>query len=134
MLKIKLAIPVLIILSLTVTADSYSKNKEKIAPVTSVKSSDSDKSPQGNLFTLYQNEPTEMNDVTVIKFDLKKEAGVILNVTDDNGVVYENLIDGEMIPGTYIVLFKSPEKSSLKNMSYTIQVGNFKETRSMKHK
>ena len=69
--------------------------------------------------------------MTIIKFDLTVEAIVILNVTDNNGNVIENLIDGEMLPGTYCVHFKPADKSALKDMSYKIEVNGDTETRKM---
>ncbi|HMQ70342.1 MAG TPA: hypothetical protein PKA90_15190 [Ignavibacteria bacterium] len=129
MLKLILVIPVLIVLSLITPDRSNSQNKNFIASELTINSSDSDKNPQSTLFKLYQNEPIELNEVTIIKFDLLKEANVILNVTDGDGKIVEYLIDGEMQPGTYCVHFKSSDITVLKATSYKIEVNGISETR-----
>ncbi|MFZ1319991.1 MAG: hypothetical protein WAT71_00395 [Ignavibacteria bacterium] len=131
MSKVIYTILFLIILCLITVTGSKSQSNNTEAPENTVKSSEADTNQQNKLFKLYQNEPTEKNDVIVIKFDLIKDAIVILNVTESNGKIIDYLVDGEMLPGTYCVHFKPTDITALKDMSYKIEVNGETETRKM---
>ncbi|MFZ1322636.1 MAG: hypothetical protein WAT71_13850 [Ignavibacteria bacterium] len=131
MSKVIYTILFLITLCLITVTGSKSQSSNTEAPINIVKNSEADTNLQSKFFKLYQNEETESNQVTVIKFDLMKEAVVILNVTDNSGKIIDYLVDGEMLPGTYCVHFKNPDITTLKDMSYKIEVNGETETRKM---
>ncbi len=128
--KVKLVIVIFLVLGLA-QAKLKSQDKNPNAPELSVNSPASDKNPQSKIFKLYQNQPAESEDITVIKFELQEDASVILNVFDSNGNINQNLIQGNMEPGIYNVIFKIPSNQAIDDFSYRIEVNGVAETKKM---
>ena len=122
MFKAKLIIPIVALMSFMIVVKSNAQERNNTLSVISVENLTTDKDPVSKIFTLYLNEKTEFANVTKIKFDLYKDANVILNVIDKQGEIVENLIDGSMQPGNYGVYFKSKDEIMPDELSYKIEV------------
>ena len=83
------------------------------------------------IFTLYQNEKTQFTNLTKVRFDLFRDAGVILNVIDGQGNIVEKLIDGNMEPGCYSIYYKSADAVTHRELSYIIEVDGVSESKSI---
>jgi hypothetical protein len=63
-------------------------------------------------FKLYQNYPNPFNPSTSIKFDIPKESNVKLIVYDVLGKVVQTMLDGNVRPGTYELVFDGTNLAS----------------------
>jgi photosystem II stability/assembly factor-like uncharacterized protein len=70
----------------------------------------SKKSPHS--FSLKQNYPNPFNNNTVIEYELKKTAHVILDIYDINGTWIKSLVNDRKGPGIYKVMFSSQRLGS----------------------
>ena len=86
-------------------------------------------------FALYQNYPNPFNPTTSISYDLPKNEFVSINVFDLMGRELKTLVNKEQVAG-----FRSVKWDATNNLSqpvsagmyiYTIQAGNFRQTRKM---
>jgi len=90
-----------------------------------------------NSFTLYQNYPNPFNPSTTIKFHIPELSNVTLKVYNSSGEEVAELINKELITGTYEVEFNSASHSgNVRNLSsgfyfYQLKAGEFIETKKM---
>jgi hypothetical protein len=96
--------------------------------VTSIDNSFSQSLPSD--FSLKQNYPNPFNPSTTIEFKIAKNGFVSLNVFDVMGQKVVNLVDKEMIPGTFQVVFDGQNLAS-GIYFYNITVENFSQTQKM---
>jgi len=65
-------------------------------------------------FALYQNYPNPFNPTTLIKFDVPKETNVKIVIYDILGRVVKNLVDENLKPGAYKVIWDGTDASGAK--------------------
>jgi len=85
-------------------------------------------SPQS--FSLKQNYPNPFNNNTVIEYELKKTAHVILDIYDINGTWIKSLVNDRKGPGIYKVMFSSQRLGSGVYFSQ-LKTDSFSETRKL---
>jgi len=81
-------------------------------------------------FMLHQNFPNPFNPSTNIKFEIPKSSYVKLNIYDINGRLLEYLINEEMNPGVYEVIWNASNYSS-GIYFYRFETENYTETKRM---
>ncbi|MBK6773178.1 MAG: CHAP domain-containing protein [Ignavibacteria bacterium] len=81
-------------------------------------------------YNLYQNFPNPFNPETKIKFDIPKEGPVTLKVFDITGKELSEVINENLIPGTYNITFDGSELYS-GIYFYKIESKDFTETKRM---
>ena len=96
--------------------------------VTSINNTFSQSIPSG--FSLEQNYPNPFNPSTNIEFRIAKRGFVTLTVFDLVGRKIKTLVQEEMIPGTYQIIFDGQNLSS-GIYFYNITVENFSQTQKM---
>lgn len=139
MFKVKLIIPIAVLMSfMSVTgSNAQGKNVSHMVIMADNLTTDNttgnipDKDVVNKIFTLYQNEKTQFTNLTKVRFDLFRDADVILNVIDDQGKIVEKLIDGSMEPGSYSVYFKSADEVMPRELSYVIEVDGVSESKNI---
>jgi hypothetical protein len=83
-----------------------------------------------NDYYLFQNYPNPFNPTTMIRFSLPKREHVTLKVFDVLGREVVTLVDGELNPGEYSVVFDAKALSS-GVYSYRLTTPTFSQTKSM---
>ncbi len=98
------------------------------SPVTSV----AENSIPGE-FELYPNYPNPFNPATTIRFTLKKNANVILNVFNSLGEQVAELVNNQLSAGSHEAVFNSSDYNGLSSgvYYYRLQTENYSETRGM---
>ena len=82
------------------------------------------------IYKLEQNYPNPFNPVTKIRFAIPGSSNVKLFVYDVTGRLVSELVNGELNAGEYETNFNAEEFTSGVYF-YTIQAGNFKETKKL---
>jgi hypothetical protein len=81
-------------------------------------------------FILYQNFPNPFNPETKIRFDIPSGSAVNLNVYDITGKLIRNILNKNLLPGTYEVMFNAEDLSG--GMYFLkLTAGTFSGTRKM---
>ncbi len=83
------------------------------------------------VFDLKQNYPNPFNPVTKIDYDIHKSGLVSLNIYDVNGRKVSSLVNEHQSIGSYSVDFKTSTTLSSGIYFYTLEVGDFRVTKSM---
>jgi len=81
-------------------------------------------------YSLSQNYPNPFNPSTVIKYSLSENTLVVLKIYDILGTEVKTLVNKEMPAGTHSINFEAVNLSSGTYL-YTIQAGNFVQTKKM---
>lgn len=83
-------------------------------------------------YSLMQNYPNPFNPATFIKYSVKENTHVILNVFDVLGREVSTLLDEEKPAGTYTINFDAAKAGlSSGTYFYTLKAGNFVQTKKM---
>lgn len=80
--------------------------------------------------SLNQNYPNPFNPITTIEYSLPEKSSVQLKVFDILGKEITTLVNGEITPGKYEVIFQGTELTSGVYF-YTLRIGDFIETKKM---
>ena len=121
-----------IILNLTVISLIMIINANYLMGQTSQSNSEDLKA--GMSFELYQNTPEPFNDVTNIKFEVKKKEEIRLDVYNSTGIKVENLVSGILEPGQYSVNFKANHSMIEGIYYYVLSQDNSTEIKRMIYK
>ncbi len=81
-------------------------------------------------FVLTQNYPNPFNPSTIISFVIPKSSFVTLKIYDVLGKEISNLVNEELIPGSYTKIWNAENLSSGVYF-YTLKAGNFNQTKKM---
>jgi hypothetical protein len=86
-----------------------------------------------NDFTLYQNYPNPFNAQTTIRFDLKNQSKVQLQIFNSVGELVETLVDQELGSGTHEVIFDTNTKNHLASgiYYYNLRTNKSSQTKGM---
>jgi flagellar hook assembly protein FlgD len=86
-------------------------------------------------FSLYQNYPNPFNPTTIFRYDLPKNTNVKLTIYDLMGKTVKNLVSDQQNSGYKLIQWNSTNNKdqpvSAGMYFYTIQAGEFRETRKM---
>ncbi|MCS5623052.1 MAG: T9SS type A sorting domain-containing protein, partial [Candidatus Marinimicrobia bacterium] len=86
-------------------------------------------------FSLYQNYPNPFNPATIFRYDLPKNTNVKLTIYDLMGKIVKNLVSDQQNSGYKLIQWNSTNNKdqpvSAGMYFYTIQAGEFRETRKM---
>jgi hypothetical protein len=86
-------------------------------------------------FILYQNYPNPFNPVTTIKFDIPKQSEVKIVVFDILGREVSTLVNEQLKPGTYEVVWSAPSGDASNFSSgvyyYQLRAGNYIDTKKL---
>jgi hypothetical protein len=86
-------------------------------------------------FSLYQNYPNPFNPATIFRYDLPKNTNVKLTIYDLMGKIVKNLVSDQQNPGYKLIQWNSTNNKgqpvSAGMYFYTIQAGEFRQTRKM---
>ncbi|MBK7255318.1 MAG: T9SS type A sorting domain-containing protein [Ignavibacteria bacterium] len=121
-----------IILNLTVVSLIIIINANYLMGQTSQSNSEDVKA--GMSFELYQNTPEPFNDVTNIKFEVKKKEEIRLDVYNSTGIKVANLVSGILEPGQYSVNFKANHSMIEGIYYYVLSQDNSTEIKRMIYK
>lgn len=83
-----------------------------------------------NTYSLSQNYPNPFNPITKFKFDLPRRGHVKLNIYDLSGKEIQNVIDGDLNPGTYEFDFDGRDLASGVYF-YKLETQEFRDTKKM---
>lgn len=121
-----------IILNLTVVSLIIIINANFLMGQTSQSYSEDTKA--GMSFELYQNTPEPFNDITNIKFEVKKKEEIRLDVYNSTGEKTANLVSGILEPGQYSVYFKADQSMKEGIYFYALRQGKSTEIKRMIYK
>ena len=86
-------------------------------------------------FSMYQNYPNPFNPATIFRYDLPKNTNVKLTIYDLMGKIVKNLVSDQQNPGYKLIQWNSTNNKgqpiSAGMYFYTIQAGEFRQTRKM---
>ena len=88
-------------------------------------------------YELYQNYPNPFNPVTAIRFSIKEEGYVKINIYNTQGQLVRILVDQQMGPGQHSVMWDSKDNQGQTIATglyiYTLEVNGFNQTRKMNY-
>ena len=123
MFKAKLIITIVTAVFLVTQSNLFSQEKAITGTYeNTIIQTGNDSDPQTGIFKLYSSKQTQLDNTTVIQFELGEEANVLLTVCDSKGIIIETLIDDLMDAGVYNMHFKSVKKIIAGELTYKLEV------------